>query len=50
MAEIDKKLNSREIIDQKRKEFEEKYNTKLQQRIERSVPTYSMRGVGSDTR
>lgn len=35
MAEIDKKLNSREIIELKRKEFEAKYGTKLQQRVEK---------------
>jgi len=37
MSEIDKQLNSREVIERKRKAFEEKYGDKLQKRVERYV-------------
>lgn len=37
MAELDKRLNPREVIEEKRKAFEEKYADKLKRRIERSV-------------
>jgi ATP synthase F1 complex assembly factor 1 len=35
MAELDKRLNPREVIEEKRKAFEEKYAEKLKRRIER---------------
>lgn len=37
MAEIDKRLNSREIIEKKRQEFEAKYGDKLKKRVEKCV-------------
>ena len=37
MAEIDKKLNPRELIERKRKEFEAKYGDKLKKRVESCV-------------
>ena len=35
MSDIDKQLNSREIIERRRKEFEAKYGDKLKKRVER---------------
>lgn len=37
MAEIDKTLNPRELIERKRKEFEAKYGDKLKKRVESCV-------------
>lgn len=34
-AEIDKRINPREVIEKKRKEFEDKYGDKLKKRVER---------------
>lgn len=33
-AEIDKRINPREVIERKRKEFEEKYGNKLKKKVE----------------
>jgi ATP synthase F1 complex assembly factor 1 len=33
-AEIDKRINPREIIEKKRKEFEDKYGHKLKKKVE----------------
>lgn len=33
-AEIDKRINPREVIERKRKEFEDKYGAKLKKRVE----------------
>lgn len=33
-AEIDKRINPREVIEKKRKEFEDKYGDKLKKRVE----------------
>lgn len=45
MAEIDKQINSREVIERKRKEFEEKYGDKLKKRVERCVWSSSHGGA-----
>jgi ATP synthase F1 complex assembly factor 1 len=34
-AEIDKRINPREVIEKKRKEFEDKYGDKLKKRVEK---------------
>lgn len=36
-AELEKQLNPREVIERKRKEFEEKYGDKLKKKVERCV-------------
>lgn len=34
-AEIDKRINPREVIEKKRKEFEDKYGDKLKKKVEK---------------
>lgn len=46
MQELDKQLNPRELIEQKRKAFEEKYGDKLKRKAQRYADMYQTPSTG----